>query len=260
MQEPNIKESLFDQYTLKARIQPALLAMLPIGILLFMWMPGGSLPAGILLGIIGTGGGMALLAQISRDPGMKKQPALWESWGGPPTTRLLRFRESPNRIILNRWRATLEKLMGHALPSEEEEAEDSDGADQKYDAAVSLVLEVTRDSSKFPLVFAENANYGFRRNLWGLKPYCLVIALLSAIGSWGFFLSSVGFPPTESWLDNVFKNPDGLVMTRLVGSIFNTIGIAVWLIVITPQWVRTAAEAYAQRLLGAVDALDTNVH
>ena len=249
----------FDQYSLKARIQPALWTMLPLGVLLSTWVPGDSISTGGLLGIIGTGGGMALLAQIGRDQGRRKQATLWKSWGGPPTTRLLRFRESPNKVILYRWRAKLEKLMGHALPSEEEEAEDPASADQQYEAAVGFLLEATRDTSKFPLVFAENVNYGFRRNLWGLRPHGVVVALIAAIGSWGFVLSSLGLPPTESWLDDVLRNPDGVVITRLVGSIFNTIAIATWLLVIRPAWVRTTAEAYAQRLLGAVDALEANL-
>ena len=104
-------------------------------------------------------------------------------------------------------------------------------------------------------MFAENINYGFRRNLWGLKPYGLIFAILAAIASWGLFFSSVGFPPAESWLDNVVRNPDGVTITRLVGSLFNTVVIAVWFLVITPEWVRTTAEAYAQRLLASVDTL-----
>ena len=195
-----------------------------------------------------------LLSQIGRDRGKRKESALWDRWGGPPTTRLLRFRGSPNRIILSRWRAGIERLMGRALPSEEEELQDPAGADQQYEAAVNLLREATRDSSKFPLVLAENVNYGFRRNLWGLKPYGLLLAVLATAASWGLFLS-VALPPAESWLDVVVRNPDMLITTRLVGSVFSTAVIAVWLSIITPEWVRTTAEAYAQRLLGAIDAL-----
>ena len=143
--------------------------------------------------------------------------------------------------------------MGQALPTEEEEAQNPAGADQLYEAAVSFLREATRDTSKFPLVFAENVNYGFRRNLWGLKPYGLAFAILAAVASWGLFLSSVGLPTAESWVDNIVKDPDGVTVTRLVGSMFNTTAVAVWLFVITPEWVRIAAEAYAQRLLGTID-------
>ena len=215
-------------------------------------MPGDSLPTGGLLGIISTGGGTALLAQIGRDRGSKKQSALWAGWGGSPTTRLLRFQDSRNRVILTRWRAKLERLWGQALPTEEEEARDPAGADQQYEAAISFLREATRDTSKFPLVFAENVNYGIRRNLWGLKPYGVVVAALASVAAWSLFLLSAGLPTAEPWLDTVVTNPEGATITRLVGSLFNTTAVAVWLFVITPAWVRTAAEAYAQRLLGAV--------
>ena len=246
----------FDQYTWKARIQPALLTVLPLGVLLFIWMPGDSLATGGLSGIIGTGGGTALLAQIGRDRGSKKQSALWESWEGPPTTRLLRFRDSPNKVILTRWRARLEGLLGQALPTEEEEARDPCGADQQYEAAVSFLREATRDTSMFSLVFAENVNYGFRRNLWGLKPYGFALAALATAASWGLFLLSAGLPTAEPWLDTVVMSPDAVTVTRLAGSVLNTTAVGVWLFIITPGWVRIAAEAYAQRLLGALDTLE----
>ena len=127
------------------------------------------------------------------------------------------------------------------------------GADQHYEVAISFLREITRDTSKFPLVLAENINYGFRRNLWGLKAYGLVIAILAAIASWGFFLSSAGFPWVESWVDNVIANADGITTTRLIGSICNTSAIVIWFLVITPKWVRNTAEAYAECLLGAID-------
>ncbi len=249
----------FDQYTLKARLRPALLAALPLGVFLLIWTQDDSLATGGLAGIIGAGGGTALLAQIGRDRGSKKQSALWESWGGPPTTRLLRFQDSSNKVILTRWRAKLEQLLGQGLPSAEEEARDPESADQHYEAAASFLREATRDSSKFPLVFAENVNYGFRRNLWGLKPYGLALAAVATAASWVLFILSTGLPTAESWLDTVIMNPDRVTATRLVGSVFNTTAVALWLFFITPGWVRIAAEAYAQRLLGALDRLESTI-
>ena len=245
----------FDRYTVRTRIQPALYVVLPFGVVLFVWMPGESLPAGALLGLFATGGGTAVLSQLGRDLGRRKQAGLWERWGGPPTTSLLRFRDSLNRSLLQHWRAKLESLRGHALPSEQEEVEDPVGSDQKYEAAVNYLRESTRDTEKFPLVFAENINYGFRRNLWGMKPYGLVIAILAMVCSWVFFFWLAGLPTTVTWSADALAKPDTVVVSRLVGSIANTIVVAVWLLVIRPSWVKTAAEAYAERLLGAVESL-----
>ena len=248
----------FDRYTIRARIEPALWAVIPFGVLLFIWMAVDSIPVGALWGAVGTCGGTALLSQIGRDQGRKKQAALWKSWGGPPTTRLLRYRDPPNKEILSRWRTKLEKLMGYTLPNELEESENPTGADQKYEAAVSFLLEATRDTSRFPLVFAENVNYGFRRNLWGLKPFGLGVALLATTLSWVLLFSSADLSTMEVWLDNVINDPNRAVIARLSGSMLNTVIVAVWLFVIKPQWVKTTAEAYAQRLLGAIDTLHTH--
>ena len=245
-----------DEYVLRARIQPALWVMSPLGVLLFIWSPGESLPAGALFAFIATAGGTAALAQFGRDQGRKKQEELWSIWGGAPTTRLMRFRDSVDRVTLDRRRSKIETLTGSALPSEEEEAADPLGADQHYVAATKFLLEKTRDKSQFPLIFAENVNYGFRRNLWGNWRYGLVISVIAAIGSWGIFIATTDPSSWDFWSDSVLKNPDPEVITRMVGSIFNTAAIAIWITVVNPEWVRIAAEAYAERLLASVDALE----
>ena len=249
-----------DEYTFKARVQPVMLAALPIAALLVAWVPNASFISGGVAGGIGAAAGAALVAQLGRDRGRQKQPELWERWGGPPTTRLLRFRDSSNRVVLDRRRANLQRVTGRVLPSEDEEAEDPAGADQAYEAAVGFLREATRDRSRFPLVFAENVNYGFRRNLWGLKPFGLSVATLAALVSWALFMTSASPLAEESWIEGVISSPDGATTTRLVASVLNTGAIAVWLFLITPEWIRTAAEAYAERLLSAVDAIDVEGH
>ena len=244
----------FDNYTVKACIQPILMVMLPLGILLFVLMPGDSLPISALLGIIVVCGGTSLLSQIARDRGSNKQPALWDSWGGAPTTRLLRVRESPNRITLKHWQAKLEELTGRRLPTEEEEMENPVAADQHYESAVHVLRNATYDAKKFPMVFAEKVNYGFRRNLWGMKPYGIIISILAMICSCGISLWSV-ISIGESWFFNLVNNPDVIFLMRFTGTIVNMAIAAIWLFVIRPQWVRIAAEAYALQLLGTLDTL-----
>ena len=91
---------------------------------------------------------------------------------------------------ISRWHpnraSNLKKWLRYALPTKEEEESSPVSADTKYKSAIGSLLEATRDTSKFPLVFAENANYGFRRNLWGLRPIGTPIAVVLALGSWTF--------------------------------------------------------------------------
>ena len=183
---------------------------------------------------------------------------MWASWGGAPTTHLLRLRDPSNNLTLRRLRAKLEDLVGYRLPTKQEEKADPDGADREYERAVSFLREATRDRSKFPLVFSENTHYGFRRNLWGLKTYGVAIASLAAIGSWAMLLLlSLGIPPSEVWLDILVHNPDRQVITRLIGSIINTVIVGLWIFVVKPQWVKVAADAYAERLLASIDSVET---
>ena len=118
---------------------PALLTLLPLAVLVFASVPSElRLNAG-LLAIIGTGGGTAFLSQVARDRGRAKQPQLWEMWGGPPTTRLLRRSKSPGHPSRDRWRSPLQRLTGDPLPTEEDERSDPEDADARYAAAVGVL-------------------------------------------------------------------------------------------------------------------------
>ena len=249
-------EFLPDQYTLRARTQPALLVLLPLGILLFIWSPGDSLPAGALLGFIVSGGGAALLAQMGRDRGRQKQNELWMSWGGAPTTQLWRYQDSNDPITLNRWRTKYENLTGSHLPTKEEDSANLTAADHHYMAATSYLLEETRDRSRFPLVFAENVNYGYRRNLWGYKSHGFVIAIIAAVLSWGIFIASNELITWQAWYETVLSDPESSTIIRFVGAVVNSAAVGFWTKVITPDWVRISAEAYAQRLLASIDVLE----
>ena len=244
-----------DQYTLRARIQPACLVVLPFGTLLFVWLLPESLWGGSLGGVVASSLGTGFMAQIGRDLGRKKQEALWERWDGAPTTRLLRFRDSCNRTLLTHRRSKLEQLVGFPLPSEEEESEDPVYADQTYETATKMLINSTRDNDRFPLVYAENINYGFRRNLWGLKRWGLGISVTAMVLSWCLLFWSIGLPISDSWLSTVLSNQDWSLTTRLLGAILNTVFTLIWMLVINPQWVKLPAEAYAERLLAAVDTL-----
>lgn len=230
-----------------------LLTILPIGVALLGWLPNDSLIQGGVLGIVAAGGGTALLAQIARDRGRRKQAELWVSWGGPPTTSQLRFRGTKNETHFLTVRAQLEQLFGDALPTEEEEAKDPAGADQRYEAVVARLREATRDTKRFPLVLAENINYGFRRNLWGLKPIGVTLAIVAAACSWALFFMAIALPLAN--LRELFLNPDIVFVTRLMGAVLNTFASVMWLQIVKPSWVRTTAEAYAERLFGSLESL-----
>ena len=68
----------------------------------------------------------------------------------------------------NRYRAFLQVAVpALALASPEEERTNPDEAEDGYESANSWLLAQTMDRERFRLQFAENINYGFRRNVLG---------------------------------------------------------------------------------------------
>jgi hypothetical protein len=68
-------------------------------------------------------------------------------------------------------------MLGLTMPSEALERDDPHSADAFYEAYSNLPIEHTRDKKKFPLVFKELVNYGFRGNWWGMKPVGITVAI-----------------------------------------------------------------------------------
>ena len=247
---------IFDPYTFRARIQPALVVVLPLGFVMFALLPGHPFFVTAFFGLLGAAGGTAVVAQVGRDRGRKKEPSLWRSWGGPPTTRLLRHRRISGDITLESGlREQVEEWIGHPLPTQPEEEACPKWADTKYEEAAASLREATRDMSRFPLVFAENTNYGFRRNLWGLRPVGTSIAVVLVFFSWTLLLLTVwGRPWPDPWW-NVLANPDSVAVIRIAVACANTALAGFWLFWVNPAWVKDVANMYALRLLESVQTL-----
>ena len=125
-----------------------------------------------------------LRCQIGRDKGKIKEPRLYEMWGGKPTTVLLRHRDSPlDPTVLALLHGALARVTGVEAPSKRKEAGSPDDADKVYEEYVRYLRDSTRDTAKFPRIFEELVNYGFRRNLWGLKPIGIVLDTIASVAA-----------------------------------------------------------------------------
>ena len=246
----------FDPYTLRARIYPSLVVALPFGLVLFALLPGQPIFVTALCGLLGTLGGTAVVAQLGRELGRRKQPKLWESWGGPPTTRLLRHRRILGDVVLETGlRLQVEDWVGYPLPTQQEEDACPTWADVKYKGAVDSLIAATRDVSRFPLVFSENTNYGFRRNLWGMRPIGTSVSVVLSVVSLSIFSLTVwGRPWPDPWWD-VFVNPDSVALIRLVIAVVETALAAFWVLWVKPAWVKVVADTYALRLFESIHIL-----
>jgi hypothetical protein len=235
-----------DTYTRRARLSPVYLLFLPVAlpVVALGWGPASSWVR--LVGLAVVSGVPLLAAQFGRWAG-KEELALFTSWGGPPTTLLLRHRTSGNPIALARRHDLIGRAIGIRLPSAAEEDSDPRSADAAYETAVAALRERTRSRDEFPLVFDELCNYGFRRNLWGHRTLGITLAVggaLIALGAAALDITgviSVSAP------------------TALIIFFVDVVGTILWARMVTAEWVRQAADAYAERLLSSAERLSTSV-
>jgi len=232
-------------YVRRARLQPALIVALPLGLAVISWSQNGFKALAVLWSLFVWVGGTALMAQIARDRGRRKEAELFQLWGGKPTTRLLRYVGTENAALVNRRHTLLQKALPDlVLPSAQTEAVDPKGADDVYETCVRWLLEQTRDKKKYGHLFDENCNYGFRRNLWGMKPLALAIGLVSL----GFGCAIIA--------NHLYSHTQ--IMPVTWGAIAGIVALlAFWIGWCNSSWVKVAADAYAERLLAASETLQT---
>ena len=87
-----------DTYSWRARIAPVLVALLPIPLAVFVCFPGSSVVARVVAILVAPALLLWLLSEIGRDLGKRKEPKLWQSWGGAPTTQRDRNPELADRL------------------------------------------------------------------------------------------------------------------------------------------------------------------
>jgi hypothetical protein len=233
-----------DGYERKARLYPALLLVAPVVIAL-VGVASAKLSTLESLGTVAVGcGGAFLLTQLARDAGKKREKALFEAWGGMPSVAILRHRDGRiDAITKGRYHKQLATLVKGAIaPSAEEEAADSAVADQVYSAWSSFLRVHTRDTKRYPLVFQENVSYGYRRNIYGLRPF-------------GILLSGLSLAAGTLWLYHVHFTTEAIT-PESVGALACVLVIfLLWTLRFVADWVRIPADAYAERLAETVDSM-----
>ena len=232
---------LFDHYSFRARLQPALLTLLPAAIGIFAWTGPGVKWQSALWTLFGTAGGTFFLAILARNLGKQIEPGLWHSWGGSPTTQFLRHAGIGNPVLRVRWHKCLSKLLGESMPTAEQEAANPTGADHTYNAGVKLLINKTRDTKKFHLLYKENVQYGYCRNLYAMRLTGIALALLGAgaclaAGLWDLH---AGNQKIYSWV---------CLAAEILFCVW-------WVSAIKADWVKVPAFAYAERLMESTENL-----
>ena len=228
-----MKKFLPDEYDLRARIFPALIVSIPALLLLYAAAPGTRSPfttSGI--GTLLEGPVLYWLGRIARDRGYKQQQRLYDLWGGPPTTQILRHNNTAiDELTKSRWKITLEGISGLTFPTEVEERTAPARADMVYGSAIKALLEHRRGKKKDRLIFNENCNYGFARNLYGIRWLGIAVAGIC-----------FGVDGTMLYLR-------GLSHLWVLAACVSVIALLLLAFYITEKFVKRSAEAFALALL-----------
>ena len=228
----------FDTYSFRARVLPVYLTLAPAVLLVAAVVPEGlKLPIGGAAALVFAPISF-FLGQVGADFGKRLEKSLWTKWGGPPTTRFLRHGNHEfNEVTRGRVHAKLRQLGLH-VPTREEQEHDQTAADTHYQSCTEDLIRRSRDAKKFPLVFKGLTEYGFRRNLLGLKFF-------------GVFLTVVGMAGSAWATYTAWNATTELPAAALVAGLIGAGLLFAWLVWVTERTVRLSADRYARFLLEA---------
>lgn len=161
-----------DAYTVRARLFPAVLAIAPA---IALFLLAGRLTYPGFPEVI-TALAIAVLffaaSDLARRMGKRKERELFASTGGRPENQELSYLDDTlDAETKERYHRFLAGKLGLQPPTREEEIQNPDRATRFYRQCYTWLRENTRDIEKFKVLFNELINYGFRRNLLGLKLF-----------------------------------------------------------------------------------------
>jgi ABC-type multidrug transport system fused ATPase/permease subunit len=237
-------EQLTDSYDRKARLYPALLLISPgIALMVAAVSAKYSVLQTVAAGAISCGGAF-LLTQLARDAGKNLEAKLFEAWAGMPSIVIFRHADARfDSITKGRYHRAMASLVKQTKPpSEAQEQEDPAAADIVYAAWSNYLRTHTRDQKRFALLFKENINYGYRRNVLGLRPLGITIAAFVTV------LATI-------WVSWRYYHTSNIDELMLGAATFSLLLLLLWIFRVSPNWVRVPADAYAYRLIEAIDML-----
>lgn len=228
---------VLDEYALKARYYPTIIVIAPMLCIFYLYFPNAISQNKFLISLVVGIGFLIIFEQVGRSFGKKKENILFATWGGIPTTRIL----YPDDGTIDKYtKARYLKYMEGALTNQNILNVDSE-LDVKYLSYAKYLKEKTRDKKSFPLLFQENMNYGFRRNLWGMRQFGILFSLL------GLILVIIKIYLNE-WVvdeDAFFAIFTGVISLFL---------FCIWIFVVNKDWVKVSAYDYANQLYASIDS------
>ena len=230
--------NLSDHYERKARFLPAVLSLLPLlplsaafGGPLLEW--GKLIEAGVGLAAIVS----VAISHIASACGNRIQEKLWPDWPhDAPTNRWLHPEDkSVSEQQKQRWYQVIKDVLQLDI-ARAVEAGDDDQLRAIINDAVRELRNRLWQAPQADRLRLHNVDYGFARNLAGLRPVWVTFAFSSAIGCWAAYV----------WFD-------GVILWAIVSTIVAVATLA--LAAVLPRYVRKKAHYYAESFFAAAVAL-----
>lgn len=242
---------LFDSYNRIARIYPSFVVLAPV-----LWSTAILSPNLIpniskgMVAIAIVGCLLYALASLARSRGKVVEKQLIKEWGGWLTTVLLRHSDRTiDPITKARYHSKLSVLCdGMAFPTIAEEQQSPINAENVYRSATKRLIEARR-GIEYQLLHDENASYGFRRNLLGLKPIALTLGVIAIAVTGAAWALTIPIPITVAGIVSMIERSPAL--PALFGL---DIGyLLLWIFLIQKHFVFQAAREYAEALFRTLD-------
>lgn len=234
---------ILDSYELKARVFPALLLAISVAAGFLGYLDGLQHSWVQVL----TGGGVWVVAAyplsfVARYLGRRIEPGLWETWGGPPSTRLARWSDDTlGEDLKTQLHAAAKALCEVQLLGRQEEAADPNRADWQIGSAFQVARGVLRRRDPAGLWYTHNAEYGFSRNLLGSRSLWLALSVVGCLAA-----------ATPMWYGQSLTALDRLGFGIAALSLLLALGIG-WLVL--ARHTSQCAERYAESAWTALIAL-----
>lgn len=176
--------SLSDRYERRAQLLPGLIAASPLALTVVVI-------AGSALTWYETAGATAatellvafLLGYLARARGKAAEEVMWKAWGGPPTTRWMRPSDATcSDEQKTKWRGVLHRISGLRIPASVTADRTEADIDRVTEDAVRYVRNLLRNHPLADMVRLHLEEYGFARNLLGLRWHWVGIAAAAVIG------------------------------------------------------------------------------
>lgn len=242
-------EKIADPYSLKARLFPVFLALIPALLTMMNFYDFYKIKP-TTVAFISSLGIFYLTMSISRMLGKRLESPLFEKWGGKPTTQILRHRDTTiDSITKARYHLFLSQHLQIKFPSEIDEKSDPSSADEVYESAVKWLLVHTRNTKTFNLLFQENISFGFYRNCLGLKPIAIVIAIVAMLFPIFKYDVIIGYSIHLNIIPEGIWISDGLSFIMLI----------IWIFLFNENTVKNSAFLYAEKLLLTCDVLQKKI-